>query len=154
MLKKSLFVAAAVAMLAVSAQAGEIKIHTWPTTFVAQELTTIPVVMDVGYWVAVKDQWKNKITLTQVDTSSFSGCCEITVQNNFALTLTCSISRTGPVGGFYSCDFGPGVGSVDLDPGESKVQVCAYLSRADLKASNPEENVEVAQVKIWVKPQA
>lgn len=154
MLKKSLFVAAAVAMLAVSAQAGEIKVHSWPTAWVKQELATIPVVMDVGYWVAVKDQWKNKITLTQVDTNKFSGCTNIKVEANFAVTLTCSISKTGPVDGNFSCDFGPGVNSVDIDPGATTVQVCAYLSNADLKNSNPEENVEVAQVKIWVIPQA
>jgi hypothetical protein len=154
MLKKSLFVAVAVAMLAVSAQAGEIKVHHWPTTFVTQELATIPVVMDVGYWVAVKNQSWNKITLTQIDTNKFSGCTNITVEANFAVTLTCSIDKTGPVGGHYSCDFGPGVTSVDIDPGQTSVQVCAYLSNAELKNSNPESNVEVARVKIWVKPQA
>jgi len=153
MLKKSLFVAVAVAMLAVSAQAGEIKVHSWPTTFVAQELATIPVVMDVGYWVSVKNQSKNKITLTQIDTSNFSGCTTITVENNFAISLTCSIDRDGPVGGYFVCDF-DGVGQVDLDPGSNAVKVCAYLYGADMKNSNPDENVTVAQVKIWVKPQA
>jgi len=154
MLKKSLFVAAAVAMLAVSVQAGEIKVHTWPTTFVAQEICTIPVVMDVGYWIVVKDQGSNKITLTQIDTKNFKGCTNIKVENNFALTLTCSIAQDGPVGGSFSCDFGPGVGSVDLDPGANTVQVCAYLSNADMKNSNPKSNVKVANVKIYVVPRA
>ncbi len=152
MLKKSLFVAVAVAMLAVSAQAGEIKTHTWPTTFVAQEIATIPVVMDVGYWIQVKNQSGNKITLSQIDTKNFSGCTNITVENNFALTLTCNIARDGDVGGSYSCDFGPGVSAVDLDPGSNSVQVCAYLSGADLKNSNPQSNVKVANVKLWVVP--
>ncbi len=154
MLKKSLFVAVAIAMLAVSAQAGEIKVHTWPTKFVAQEIATIPVYMDVGYWIVVKDQSKNKITLTQVDTKNFSGCTDIKVENNFALTLTCTIGRDGPVGGDFSCDFGPGVSSVDLDPGANTVKVCAYLGNADMKNSNPKENVKVANVKIWVVPRA
>lgn len=154
MLKKSLFVAAAVAMLAVSVQAGEIKVHTWPTVFVKQEIATIPVVMDVGYWVVVKDQSSRKITLTQVDTRNFSGCTNITVENNFALTLTSSIGRDGPVGGSFSTDFGPGVSSVDLDPGSNTVQVCAYLNNADMKNSNPKENVKVANVKIYVVPRA
>jgi len=154
MLKKSLFVAVAVAMLAVSAQAGEIKVHSWPTTFVAQELGTIPVVMDVGYWVALKNQSWNKITLKQIDTRNLSGCTTVTVENNFAITLTCSISKDGPVGGQFSCDFGPGVSSLDLDPGSNPVQVCAYLNNADMKNSNPEQNITVAQVKLWVKPQA
>jgi type 1 fimbria pilin len=154
MLKKSLFVAAAVAMLAVSAQAGEIKVHTWPTTFVPQEICTIPVVMDVGYWIVVKDQSKNKITLTQVDIKNFSGCTDIKVENNFALTLTCTIGRDGPVDGKFSCDFGPGVSALDLDPGANTVKVCAYLTDADMKNSNPKENVKVANVKVWVVPRA
>jgi hypothetical protein len=154
MLKKSLFVAVAVAMLAVSAQAGEIKVHTWPTTFVPQEICTIPVVMDVGYWITVKNQSWNKITMTQVDTKNFSGCTNITVENNFALTLTSSIAKDGPVGGDFSSDFGPGVSSVDLDPGSNTVKVCAYLSNADMKTSNPKENVKVANVKIYVVPRA
>jgi len=49
MLKKSLFLVAAVAPLAVAAQAGEIKIHDWPMSYIAQEITDIPVVLDVGY---------------------------------------------------------------------------------------------------------
>ena len=154
MLKKSLFVAVAVAMLAVSAQAGEIKVHSWPTTFVAQELATIPVVMDVGYWVSVSNQSRNRITLEQIDTRNFSGCSTIRVENNFAITLTCSISRTGDVAGNYQCNFGPGVDSLDLDAGRNDIQVCAYLYGADMKYSNPDENVSVAEVKLWVKPQA
>ena len=154
MLKKSLFVVAVVAMLAVAGQAGEIKTHTWPTTFVAQEIATIPVVMDVGYWIVVKDQSSNKITMSQVDTKNFSGCKDIKVENNFALTLTCSISQDGPVGGNFSCDFGPGVSSLDLDPSANTVKVCAYLSNADLKNSNPKSNVKVATVKISVGPRA
>ncbi|MBN1360259.1 MAG: hypothetical protein JW993_06695 [Sedimentisphaerales bacterium] len=159
MLKKSLFVAAALAMLAVSAQAGEIKVHTWPTKFVAQEIATIPVYMDVGYWVVVKDQNKLGITLKQVDTRNFSGCTEVKVETNFALTMTCSISKDTSIvdiGGKYSCDFGPGVSSVDLDPtgSEQKVKVCAYLNEADMKKSNPRENVRVANVKLFVVPRA
>jgi hypothetical protein len=157
MLKKSLFVAAVVAMLAVSAQAGEIKTHTWPTGgFIPQEIATIPVHMDVGYWIVVKNQTSNKITMTQIDVNKFSGCTEIKVETNFALTMTGSIAKDGDVGGTYTMDFGPGVGSVDLDPigSEQKVKVCAYLSNADMKKSNPKANVKVANVKLYVVPRA
>ena len=64
-MKKALFAVAAVALLAVAAQAGEIKYHEWPCAPIPQEITTIPVVMDVGYWVRIKDQDKLKITLKQ-----------------------------------------------------------------------------------------
>ena len=65
MLKKSLFAVALVALLAATVPAGEIKIHDWPTTFVPQELTDIPVVMDVGYWVFIDKQGDLKIKLQQ-----------------------------------------------------------------------------------------
>jgi hypothetical protein len=152
MLKKSLFVVAALAMLAVTAQAGTIKTHTWPTTFVPQELTTIPVYMDVGYYIEVKDQHKIGITLSQVSVKDFEGCTDIKVENNFALTLTCSIAQDGVVGGKFSCDFGGGVGSLDLEPGANEVHVCAYLKDADVKNSNPSANVKVANVKLYVVP--
>jgi hypothetical protein len=152
MLKKSLFVVAALAMLAVTAQAGTIKVHTWPTTFVAQELATIPVYMDVGYYVEVKDQNKIGITLSQKTVKDFEGCTDISVENNFALTLTCSISQDGPVGGTFKCDFGGGVGSLDLEPGGNTVHVCAYLTGADVKNSSPTANVKVANVKLFVVP--
>lgn len=46
---RNLLVSAAILCLpAVSGQAGEIKIYDWPTEYIPQELTTIPVVMDVG----------------------------------------------------------------------------------------------------------
>lgn len=154
MLKKSLFVAVAVAMLAVSAQAGEIKVHEWPTAWVAQELGVIPVTMNIGYWVALKSQNNNKIKMSQTDTNSFSGCTNVTVANNFALTLTSSIAQTGPVNGNYGTNFGPGINSVDLSPGSNSVQVCASLTGADLKDAAPHEDVTVAQVTLYVKPQA
>jgi len=152
MLKKSLFVVAALAMLAVTAQAGTIKTHTWPTTFVAQELATIPVYMDVGYYVEVKNQNGIGITLQQVTVKDFEGCTTITVENNFALTLTCSIAQDGPVGGSFSCSFGDSLGSVELEPGSNPVTVCAKLTGADVKNSNPSTNVKVANVKLYVVP--
>lgn len=154
MLKKSLFVAVAVAMLAGAAQAGQFKTHTWPTQFIAQEIATIRVIMDVGYWITVKDQANRTIKMQQVDVTRYSGCRDFSVENNFPLTLTASISSTGVVGGRYSTDFGPGVGSVDLDPGTNTVQICAYLRDADMRNQTPASNVHVANVKIWVVPRA
>jgi len=152
MLKKSLFVVAALAMLAVTAQAGVVKIHTWPTTFVAQELATIPVKMDVGYWIEMKDQDKKVINLAQKTNTSYEGCTEITVENNFALTMTCTIAGNGVVGGDFACDFGGGVKSANLEPGTNKVNVCAYLTKAAIKGTAPAKGVHVANVKLWVVP--
>jgi len=154
-MKKVLFAVAAVALLAVAAQAGEIKYHNWPTGgFIPQELVTIPVKMDVGYWVRVKDQDKLEIKLAQEDTHTYSGCTDMVVECNFNLTLTASISKAAasPIGGDFSVTLNGG-GSANVDAPGATVAVCAKLSNADLKGSTGgAKNVQVATVKIKVVP--
>jgi hypothetical protein len=149
MVKKSLFAVAAVALLAVAAQAGEIKIHDWPCEFIAQEVTTIPVVMDVGYWIKIKDQDKLKIKLAQKDIYMYEGCTDMKVECNLNITLSCSISATGAVPGKYSCSLNP----ADVDSPGGTVSVCAKLKDADLsKTPGGSKNVHVATVTIKVLP--
>ena len=149
MLEKSLFAVALVALLAATAPAGEIKIHDWPTTFVAQELTDIPVVMDVGYWVYIKDQHKLKIKLQQKTIHEYEGCTDVAIQCNFSLRTTCSISATGAVPGKYSCSVANG----DLDQPGGTVTVCATLKEADLKNTpGASKDVHVATVTLKVAP--
>ena len=50
-MKKALFAVAAVALLAVVAQAGEIKYHEWPCDPCPQEVTTVPVWLELPRWV-------------------------------------------------------------------------------------------------------
>ena len=149
MLKKSLLVVAAVALLAVGAQAGEIKTHSWPTTYVPQEITDIPVVMDVGYWVAIKDQDKLQIKLAQKDVHTYEGCVTMNVECNFNVTLSCSISATGNVNGSYGCS----LSESNIDSPGGSTQVCATLTNASLGDQvGGTNNVHVATVKIKVVP--
>jgi hypothetical protein len=151
MLKRSILAVAVVALLAVGVQAGEIKIHEWPCSFVSVEITSIPVVMDVGYWVKIKDQDKLKIKLVQdeADIHKFSGCTNMTVENNFNVAFSCSISATGAVPGEYSCSVTPGT----LPAGGGTVKVCATVIKADLsKTPGNSKDVQVATVKVKVKP--
>jgi hypothetical protein len=150
-MKKALVAMAVVALLAVSVQAGEIKLHNWPCTFVSVEITSIPVVMDVGYWVKIKDQDKLKIKLVQDETDihKFKGCVDMVVENNFNIVLSCSISATGAVPGDYSCSVDP----ANVPTGGATVKVCATLTNADLKGTTGNsKDVQVATVKIKVKP--
>ncbi len=150
MLKRSLIAVAAVAVLASIAPAGEIKLHNWPTKFVPQEIATIPVVMDVGFWVRIKDQDKLKIKLNQVSVHEYSGCTNMTVQCNFDLSLSCSIAATGAVGGKYSCSLSP----ADVAAPGGTVEVCATLKDANLgDQPGGSKNVNVATVTIKVVPQ-
>ena len=149
MLKKSLFVVAAVALLAVAAQAGEIKIHNWPMTFIAQEVTDIPVVMDVGYWVAIKDQDSLQIELVQQSIHTYQGSTDMTVECNFNITLSCSIAATGAISGSYGC----GISPADIDAPGGVATVTATLTDANLGGTpGGSQNVHVATVTIMVVP--
>lgn len=158
MLKRSLVAVAVVALLAMGVQAGEIKTHTWPCDFKALEITSIPVLMDIGYYIKIKDQDKLKIKLVQ-DTlinTKFSACTDMKVESNFAAVLSCSITKTGAIDGKYSCDIKQaGVSNGAIPAGSTTVQVCATLTDAVLGVSGVpagSTDVQVATVKISVKP--
>jgi hypothetical protein len=150
-MKKALVAMAVVALLAVGVQAGEIKTHDWPCTFVALEITSIPVVMDIGYYVRIKDQDKLKIKLVQdeLDIHKFKGCVDMVVESNFNLVLSASISKTGAIDGDYSVSLDPS----SANKGSTTVKVCATLTKAVLTGQEAgTKDVQVATVKIKVKP--
>jgi hypothetical protein len=150
-MKKTLVAMAVVALLAVGVQAGEIKTHDWPCSFVSLEITSIPVVMDVGYYVRIKDQDKLKIKLVQdeADIHKFKGCVDMVVESNFNLVLSASISKTGAIDGDYSVSLDPS----SANKGSTTVKVCATLTKANLTGQEAgTKDVQVATVKIKVKP--
>jgi len=155
-MKKALFAVAVVAVLAVAAQAGEIKYHEWPTMLVPQEITTIPVTMDVGYWVRIKDQGDLKIKLGQQSIHTYYGCTNMVVETNTCLTFSSSISKVTKDGnavvpGDYSSSLSP----ADIDAPGGTISVCAKLENADLsKVAGGTKNVHVANVTIKVVPRA
>ncbi len=151
MLKRSILAVAVVALLAVGVQAGEIKTHEWPCQFVSLEITSIPVVMDIGYYVRIKDQDKLKIKLVQDETDihKFKGCVDMVVESNFNLVLSASISKTGAIAGDYSVSLDPS----SANAGSTTVKVCATLTNAVLTGQPAgTKDVQVATVKIKVKP--
>jgi hypothetical protein len=153
MLKKALFVVAIVAMLGAVAQAGEIKQHDWPWTKVYTKVEvpglSIPVTMDVGYWIHIKDQDKIKIKMSQVDIHTYEGTTSMTVECNFNLTLSVEITPTGAVGGKYSASINP----ADIDSPGGTTTVKATLKEANLgDQAGGTANVTVAHIKVFVVP--
>jgi hypothetical protein len=153
-MKKVLFAVAVVALLGMAAQAGELKYYSWPTGgFIPQEITTIPVVMDIGYWVRIKDQDKLQIKLTQKNVHEYEGCCDMVVECNMNVTLSASVAKTAAAGsGKFSIS--------KLDPANinspgGTSTVCVKLTEADLGAApGGSKNVHVATVTIKVVPQS
>jgi len=155
MLKRSLIAIVAVALVATMANAGTIKTHDWPCQFVPVEITSIPVLMDVGYYVRVVDQSK-KIKMNQKtgEPTNFKGCVDLEIKTNFNLTLSCSITPKGNIAAdAWSCYFDP-ASEANVDaPGNANVTVCAEATNAKIENLPAQSsNVEVATVKLSVIP--
>lgn len=149
-MKKQLFAVAAVVLMAVVAQAGEIKIHDWPCALVPQEVATVRVTMDVGYWVQVVQQ-DRVIKLSQVDIHTYQGQQTYDIRTNTCLTLSCSISPTGQVPGTYGCSIDP----AQINAGTTPVVVRATLTNANLaNVPGGSRDVHVANLTIRVVPRA
>ena len=147
-MKRSLFIVIAVALLAASAHGGAIKFHDWPCQLFPQEIVTIPVVMDIGFWVKVKNQ-NAKIKLSQVNINQYQGCADIQIQTNIDIELSCSIQPNGAVPGDWSCSVTPSM----LEASGGTVELCAEVKKPDLsKTPGGSTNVNVATVSLKVVP--
>ena len=148
-MKKALFAVAAVALLAVTAQAGTVKLHSWPCTFTPQVITTIPVLMDVGYWVQVTNQ-DAKIKLSQESIHTYRGCTTLHMKTNTKVAVSAEITKNGTVGGDYTATITSG-SPVSLPGGD--VEVCAQVANADLSGvAGGTTDHQVATVTIKVVP--
>jgi len=166
MLKKGLFIVAAVAILAVSVQAGSYKSDKWPMTLTPVQLTTLPVKMHIGYYIAVQTQG-NSIILTQISQSAtnYQGCGSFKYWSNFAGTMTATIAQVSPkvVDGTYVVCFndycsGTGVAGATGIPIVNggvltTVTVCVTLTNGAIYMQVPtSSNIQVATVSIQVVP--
>ena len=157
MLKKSLLAVALVALLASMAPAGEIKLTNWPTVWATQDITKIPVLMDIGYWVLIKDQDKLKIKLTQTSAAGagkhrYEGQTNVAIQCNFDMQLSTSISKVGSWAGGLESSVTPNT----LSAGGGTVTVKAVAKDVELGTGGflgGTKDVQVATVTLKVAPQ-
>jgi hypothetical protein len=163
MLKKSLFAVAVVTLLAAMAPAGEIKLHDWPTSYIPQELTDIPVLIDVGFWCWVKDQDKLKIKMSQTSVASdaanggegkhnYEGCTTVYVESNFDLVMSSSFSVTPPNDSkWVKIDGGD---TATMSAGNHTFNVCAYVNGMKLGGLvGGAKDVQIGTVTLKVAPQ-
>ena len=157
MVKKSLIAITVVALLAVTASAGEVKYNIWPGfqppyEFIPQEFgPDIPVTMDIGYWAEILNQ-DAEIELERMEGTihEYYGCTEVEIETNFAAELDCSVTPNGNVPGDYSGTVTPNL----IPPGTSLVQLCVQLEDADLSGQpGGIEDVLVAHVTMTIIPQ-
>jgi hypothetical protein len=132
-MKRGLLIAAAVLTLAGAARAGEINSHAWPCAFAPQELLTIPVTIDLGYWIRVKSQTRYVIKMSQIDIHTYQGCITIPVECNGNTTVSCWINKlatSGDMSGVFSCSVDP----TSIGPGRAEISVCAKATDVNLGA--------------------
>lgn len=148
MLRRSLFIALAAILGVSTARAGEIKGYMWPCAPIPQEIATIPVLMDIGYWIEILNQ-DAVIKLRQITIQTYEGCTDLRVRTNSQIRLSCTISPTGAVPGTYSCY----ITGADINPPGGNANVCAKLSNANLTGRpGGTKDLKVAVVTVRVVP--
>jgi hypothetical protein len=136
---------------------------SWPTEYIALELCDIPVLMDVGMYVQVKECDKRKIVLKQVTCTSigkgkddfpcYEGCdSDVEVRANFAAVLSTKLTKAegSPIKDWEASIDDP------LIPGDGvykKVTVCVKAWKTEIWNAGPGDEVKVGTVTLMVKPQ-
>jgi hypothetical protein len=166
MVKRTLIAIAVVALIATSVQAavpnGSVKEDgSWPTTYVAVDLCTMPVVMDVGMYVQVKDCGDRKIKLVQVDCPDgrdfpcYSDCEDVEVRANFAAVLGTKLATLGDPNAptFSWTSYFDGASTVPGDGEYHKITVCVDAWAMQIWKAGPGDEVKIGTLTLTVKPQ-
>jgi hypothetical protein len=167
MLKKSL-IAIAVLAIALPAVAGDTKVHKpWPTKTIYswQDITTIDVVLDVGYYIHIKNQDDIEVSQASIDGSdpffTYYGCSESEVISNFHATITGDVVGTSAAGGSWSATFqnltngGGAVDECEIWPGTQQVNMCVLgknVKIENLLEQGGEDDIKVAELTVKVVP--
>lgn len=181
MVKKILFTIAVVAFLAGSVQAvdpGDSSIKddgTWPYEYIFVDICTIPIKIDVGYFVQLEDCGDYKIQLQQVECESidrnntkdfpcYDGCVLIEIRANFQVQMGGDVDETispqwwkdGDNDVYYGdCGQGcaPSIVEGDGEWHEKKVCVKAWdIKIWDAAGQQGENEFHVADLVVTVKP--
>ncbi|MEN6429014.1 MAG: hypothetical protein ABFE13_27005 [Phycisphaerales bacterium] len=147
MVRTNPLIIGAVALLAVAAQAGEIKTHTWISSPVPQELATIPVWMEIQPWVRIKDLDKLVIRLIRQSTTTYEGCIDLVCEARANVNISAEFMSNGLIPGEYSCR----LSSPYLDAPGGTLSVCVKLKT---QALPPPTNVRVGTVIFRITPRA
>jgi hypothetical protein len=177
MVKRSLIAIAVLALIATSVHAtgldynegGKIKRDSgWPWEYIALDICTIPVYMDVGMYVEVKECSKQEILLTQVPCPDgrkfpcYCGCDDIEIRANFAAWVGVKkgdVPDGSPIKSWetYIVQGGGDEGLYPLAPSVGgaydKITICVEAWETKIWEAGPNDKLKVADVVVTVKPQ-
>jgi len=159
MLKKSLICVAILAIAMPAFAADTYKFHGWDSTTVVtyswNDICTMNVVMDVGYWINIDcagDIEVQQDSLLGDPFYSYSGCSDaIVVQSNFLATLKATAAADSPAGGSWSATIG-NANTLEIPIGTTTVTVCVAGTGVKIDKLTQADNVHVAVVTISVLP--
>lgn len=168
MVKKSIIALAVVALMVSVAQAADPSIKKdgdWPWTYKAIDLCTMPVYMNVGHYVQLKECNKREIKLVQVTCSEigknntddfpcYTDCEEITVRANFPAIFGASLTKIGGILDKTSIYWKDDINQISGSTGDwEKLTVCLDAWKAQVwKAASPDTKLKVGELTINVKP--
>jgi len=138
------------ALLGSAVQAQVVKVHHWPYELFPQPLQAneIPVKLDLGLLSQCLIHIPGPIKLKQVNFRTYTGCVDLEVLCNSSLTLHCTVTPTGAVGGEYSAYFA----DPHVDPPGGFARLCVKLSEMESPGPAGQTDVTVAFVKLRVTP--
>jgi len=133
----------------------------WPYEYKALTICTIPVFLNVGYFVEIDDCDGRKIEMQQVDCGDigknsddwpcYFDCENVKLRANFDVKLGTDRVKVGPVIDGWDSYYDGG----DVVPGDGgwhTMKVCVKAWKAKLLKSAPGKKVKVGELKITVKP--
>lgn len=175
MVKKSLIAIAVVALLVATAQAGDSPNGSfkedgmWPYVYIEVDLCTLPVYMDVGYYVTIKDCNKLSVLLKQVDCESidqagkfpcYQGCVRhsddgvgFDARANFDAIFGVRLDKVGePAVLNETKTYFVGDNTIPGDGEWHKMEICIDAWKTNVYNDGPGDKVKVGEVTITVKP--
>ena len=171
MVKKCMIALAVAALMAATVQAGapapggSIKRDgDWPWTYKAIDLCIMPIYMDVGHFVQLKDCSDREIHLKQVTCTSigknntddfpcYSDCEIIQVRANFPAIFAGRVDKIGPILKETKVTWAGDKFQINGTGGWEDLKVCVLAWKAEIwRASEPAEKTQVGTLTITVKP--
>lgn len=164
MVKRTLIAVAVVALLATTVHAVTNPYKqddSWPGTWVFNadkiDLCVIPVYMDVGIYVQVKECEKREIILKQVDCPSgrefpcYKDCDDVQVRSNYPVKLSLAKSTIGNVIDKWEAYF-DGTNEVGPGGGWETVKVCVEAWKTQIWNNQPGDKIKVGELVLRVEP--
>jgi len=167
MVKKCIIALAVAALLATAVRADDPAIKkdfNWPFTYKAIDLCKMPVYMDIGHFVQMKECNKRELVMAQVDCESigkgggdfpcYDGCEEFEVRANFPAVFGGNLSNKSSVFKEVEVYWKDGDNQINGSTGDwEKLTVCVKAWKTEIwKAPEAKKKQKVADLTITVKP--